>query len=124
VGPYSRHRNQDPDTQCGHGQRVRSEDRLPAERLPEQDAEKRDIAGSRGLRQAHARGFGESPPRQRKREEWKHLQRVQTDEMRHAQVAVLGAPARSRELRTRITVRRAHRVRTHNCHALSGARAG
>ena len=112
-------RDHRPDRDRCERRRIGRHEALSPQRLPEQQEKQRRIA-CRGSQQCpDANGLRRAPPPQADRDERERLDRVQADEVRNAQIAVLPAPSRHRHAGT--AVQTADRVRARSRHAPSGA---
>ena len=69
--------------------------RLSAQRLPEEDEEERRVARGGDEYQPNARRIGPAAAAKREGNERKHLKRVKADEVWNTNITMLQAPARS-----------------------------
>src|SRR5215208_5838961 len=86
-----------PDNEHTERDAIRSDERLPAQRLPQQDCKDPDITCGPDEHHADACELVRTAAAQGEREERQDLDRVQADKVRDAQVSVFNAPACSGE---------------------------
>ena len=96
--------------------------RLATQRLPEKNDKQRKVARGRDKRQADAGGIRQFSTACRQNDQREKLQRVETEKMRHSNVAVLAAPAHAHDPGS--AVRRSDGVSTNDRKAMRDTRFG